>query len=116
MVANPRAAKHFAMATMQRSKTDPLDALMLREFVTRMEFRSWARPEERWLELWSIARRLQALRKQRVAEKNRQHAAGGSQAAAGGVGQGVARKLRGLFLGLKKIPEKAQHSGASACA
>jgi transposase len=113
MVANPRAAKHFAMATMQRSKTDPLDALMLREFVTRMEFQSWARPEERSLELWSIARRLQALRKQRVAEKNRQHAAGISQATAECVRQSVARMLRAFDQEIKQLREQAQQCIAS---
>jgi transposase len=113
MVANPRAAKHFAMATMQRSKTDPLDALMLREFVTRMEFQSWARPGERSLELWSIARRLQALRKQRVAEKNRQHAAGISQATAECVRQSVARMLRAFDREIKQLREQAQQCIAS---
>jgi transposase len=76
MVANPRAARHFAKASMQRSKNDQLDALMLPQFVLRMEFQAWVRPEENTLVLWSIARRWQALTKQRAAEKNRQHAAG----------------------------------------
>ncbi len=36
MVANPRAVRDFAKAMIQRSKSDPLDARMLREFAARM--------------------------------------------------------------------------------
>src|SRR3990172_12109898 len=36
MVANPRAVRHFARALLQRSKTAPLDALLLLEFAARL--------------------------------------------------------------------------------
>src|SRR5437899_1968013 len=76
MVANPRAVRHFAQAMMQRSKNDRLDAAVLWEFVARMPFTAWARPEKNTLALWALARRLEALTTQCTAEKNRQHAAG----------------------------------------
>ena len=40
MMANPRAVRNFARATMQRSKNDQLDALVLLEFAARMEFQA----------------------------------------------------------------------------
>ncbi len=44
MVLNPRAARNFAKALMRRSKTDPIDARVLREYVRRMEFVPWHPP------------------------------------------------------------------------
>ena len=107
MVANPRAIRHFANASMQRSKNDQLDAVVLWEFAARMEFQAWARPDEHSLALWGMARRLQALRKQRVAEKNRQHAVGVSQAIPECVRKSVARTLRFLDREIKQLQEEA---------
>jgi transposase len=103
MVANPRAVLHFAQARMQRNKNDQLDAVMLREFALRMEFTAWTRPTQSTLELWAIARRLQALTKQCTAEKNRQHAAGVSQAMPACVRASVARTLRSLQREIQKL-------------
>jgi transposase len=94
MVANPRAVRNFARAMMQRSKNDQLDAVVLREFAARMPFKAWARPTENALALWGIARRLEALTRERTAEKNRQHAAGVSQAMPACVRRNIARTLR----------------------
>jgi transposase len=94
MVANPRAVRHFAHAMMQRSKNDKLDAVALQEFAARMPFTAWVRPTENTLELWAIARRLEALTALCTAEKNRHHAAGISQAIPGSVRQDVARGLQ----------------------
>src|SRR3990172_2429342 len=44
MVANPRAVRHFAHALMERSKSDPLDAIVLLEFAARMPFQPWQPP------------------------------------------------------------------------
>lgn len=107
MVANPRAVRHFAKASMQRSKNDQLDATMLREFAMRMEFTAWTRPQENTLALWAIARRLQALTKLRTAEKNRQHAAGVSQAIPECVRESVARTLRSLQFESQTLREQA---------
>ncbi|MDQ6999539.1 MAG: IS110 family transposase [Mariprofundus sp.] len=75
MVINPRVAKDFSKAIMQRSKTDAMDSHMLAEFSERMEFISWQPPREDVLELRAIARRMDALARQRAAEKNRLHVA-----------------------------------------
>lgn len=107
MVANPRAVRHFAKATMQRSKNDQLDALVLWEFAARMKFQAWARPQENTLTLWAIARRLEALTKQRAAEKNRQHAAHSSRGIPACVQRSVARTLRFLQLESKQLRAEA---------
>ncbi len=80
MVANPRAVRHFAQAMMQRSKTDQLDAVVLREFAARMPFVAWRPPSPVALKLVAVARRLEALTDMLTAEKNRLHAARLSQA------------------------------------
>lgn len=113
MVANPRAVRHFAKAAMQRSKNDQLDAVVLREFAARMEFQAWARPDENSLALWAIARRLEALTKERTAEKNRQHAAGVSQAIPECVRRSAARTLRFLERESKQLREEALRCIAS---
>ena len=58
MVANPRAVRHFAHALMQRSKTDRLDAEVLRQFAARMPFVAWRPPSAATLQLVAVARRL----------------------------------------------------------
>jgi transposase len=95
MVANPRAVRNFAKAMMQRSKSDRLDAVVLREFGAGMRFKRWTRPTANALNLWANARRLEALTHWNVAEKNRRHAAQGSSAAIpGSVRRSIARSLR----------------------
>lgn len=75
MVANPRASANFAKATMQRSKNDRLDAVMLLEFCEQMAFTAWRAPSSAQLELRSISRRVHALMVTVRDEKNRMHAA-----------------------------------------
>src|SRR5260221_430801 len=107
MVANPRAVRHFGQDMMQRSKNDPLEALLLWEFAARMPFTAWTRPEPHKLALWGLARRLEALTKQCAAEKNRQHAAGVSQAMAASVRRSIARTLRFLQREMRQLREEA---------
>ncbi len=80
MVANPRAIAHFARASLQRSKTDRLDAETILEFATRMPFAPWCPPAPQILELRSLSRRIEALSKTVVQEKNRLHANDQSEA------------------------------------
>src|SRR3990172_9243692 len=61
MVANPRAVRHFAQALMERSKTAPLDALLLLEFAARLPFQPWQPPSVTALHWCALARRLQAI-------------------------------------------------------
>jgi transposase len=60
MVANPRAIKPFAGTLMQRSKTDLMAAVALREYATRMPFVAWEPPAAEVLALRGIARRIAA--------------------------------------------------------
>jgi transposase len=107
MVANPRAVRHFAQACMQRSKNDQLDAVVLREFARRMEFKPWTRPQGPVLVLWSIARRLESLTNWCTAEKNRGHAAGISQATPACVRKDIARSLRVHQQSMKELRREA---------
>ena len=75
MVLNPRAARNFAKVLMHRSKTDPVDARVLREYGRRMPFVPWRPPTIEKLELRGYARRIASLIQMRTQEKNRLHAA-----------------------------------------
>jgi len=74
MVANPRAIAHFARASLRRSKTDRLDAETILEFAVRMPFEPWSPPAPERLELRALSRRIEAMSKTVVQEKNRLHA------------------------------------------
>lgn len=93
MVANPRAVRHFAQALMQRSKTDPLDAVILLEFAARMEFQPWQPPSLTVLHLCALARRLEALTALCTAEKNRLHAVNAAQALPAVIRQDLKRSI-----------------------
>ena len=93
MVANPRAVRHFAQARMQRSKTDPLDAVMLLEFAARMEFQPWQPPSLTVLHLCALARRLGAITELSTAEKNRRHAVNAAQALPAVIRQDLRRSI-----------------------
>ena len=74
MVANPRVIVAFAKASLQRSKTDALDAETILEFSMRMPFVSWNPPDSSILELRGLSRRVEAMSKTVTQEKNRLHA------------------------------------------
>ena len=74
MVVNPKAAKSFAEASMQRTKTDKVDAEMLANFCERMEFMPWQPPQKPVLELRAYSRRLAALTEHKTKAKNQLHA------------------------------------------
>jgi transposase len=75
MVVNPRIARRFAEACLQRSSTDTTMALTLCEFAARMEFVPWTPPPPEVCELRAITRRIAALTIERTRELNRAHAA-----------------------------------------
>lgn len=74
-LVNPRAAKDFARASMQRAKTDPLDARGLALFAERMQPDPWQPPTTAALELRSLSRQLNSLVQLRTAEYSRLRAA-----------------------------------------
>ena len=63
MVANPRAIAAFAKASLQRSKTDALDAETILEFSMRMPFVPWNPPAPSILELRALSRRIESMSK-----------------------------------------------------
>jgi len=107
MVANPRAVRHFASALMARSKTDPLDAEVLRVYAARMPFQNWQPPSPTALKLVAVARRLQALTEMITAEKNRLHAASLSVALPASVRLEIARHLRVLERHVQRLTAAA---------
>ncbi len=74
MVLNPKAAKQYGDAIMNRTKTDGVDAALLAGYAQVMPFRSWNRPETAHLNVRACARRLNTLTRLRTQEKNHLHA------------------------------------------
>ncbi len=108
MVANPRAVRHFAQAMMQRSKTDLLDAEVLRQFAARMPFVAWRPPSAAALKLVAVARRLEALTEILAAEKNRRHAAALSEALPAIVRRDVERSIQTQQRAIQRLTRAAQ--------
>ena len=108
MVANPRAVRHFATALMQRSKTDRLDARVLREYAARMPFQPWQPPSPQAVQLMGLTHRLQGLTQMMTAEKNRLHAATLSRALPAAVRYDLAHHLRNLQHSVERLTHCAQ--------
>ncbi len=103
MVANPRAARHFATALMQRSKNDRLDARVLLEFAKRMPFQAWTPPRPIVLQLHALSRRLEALKDTQAAEQSRLHAAQATNTTPAAVRRDLERSLRSLRLAIARL-------------
>jgi transposase len=108
MVANPRAARHFATALMKRSKTDRLDAEVLRQFAARLPFVAWRPPSRAALKLVAVARRLEALTEMLAAEKNRLHAASLSEALPAIIRRDVQRSIQTQQRAVERLSRAAQ--------
>lgn len=74
-VMNPKAIKKFADATLQRGKTDAMDAACIANFLERMPFKPWTPPDDEILELQHITRRVVQLTAELTRERNRHIAA-----------------------------------------
>jgi len=74
MVLNPKAAKQYGDAVMNRTKTDGVDAALLAGYAQSMPFQAWKRPDTVYLHIRACARRLNVLTKQRTQAKNQLHA------------------------------------------
>jgi len=107
MVANPRAARHFATAMMQRSKNDRLDARGLMEFAKRMPFQAWTPPRPVVLQLHALSRRLEALKDTQAAEQNRLHAARATDITPAAVRRDLERSLRSLRRAIARLTLEA---------
>jgi transposase len=109
MVVNPRAARKFADACLQRSCTDTTMAVALQEYAARMEFVPWTPPAAAGRELRAIARRIAALTLEKTRELNRRHAAGASAETPAVVINDVAVNVRHLE---RRIAELERHAVA----
>jgi transposase len=107
MVANPRAAKDFARAQMQRSKTDRTDAQSLLEFVRRMPFESWQPPAPEILALRALSRHMEALAGMRAQERNREHASAQVADLTGPVREAIAEHVAFLEAAIQELQSKA---------
>jgi transposase len=113
MIANPRSVRHFARAMMQRSKTDRLDAIVLREYAARMPFVVWRPPSPQALHLMALAHRIQALTGMITAEKNRLHAASLSRALPAMVRRDLLRSIHSLERAVQRMTQAALQLVAS---
>ena len=107
MVVNPRAARQFANACLQRSSTDATMAVALREYAARMEFVAWTPPAAAVRELRAVARRIGTLTLEKTRELNRQHAAGATVDTPTVVANDVAVNVRHLQ---RRIDDLERHA------
>ena len=114
MVVNPRAARDFARAHLQRAKTDRTDAATLREFVVRMPWVAWQAPPAPAVALRAVARRIASLVVARTQERNRLHAATASDALSALVRRDIQHHLRELERRIATLRRDAQALIATA--
>ena len=108
MVVNPKAARHFANALMQRSSTDLTAAESLRQFAARMPFTRWQPPALEVRQLRSLSRRMATLIEERTAERNRLHALMASQEQSAVVRRDLELSVRQLTRRVAKLISEAR--------
>lgn len=76
-VENPRRIKGYAVAELQRSKTDKQDAKLIARYCQdrKAKLKPWEPPTQAQKELQELARYLDHLKQQRAAEKTKHHEA-----------------------------------------
>lgn len=74
MSINPRATKNFALASMERNKTDKVDAQLLALFAEKMDYPLWKRPSKDSLNLRYLSRTISILVNDKARAKNNLHA------------------------------------------
>lgn len=70
-VVNPRAIKKYAESKLQRNKTDRADALVIAQYLARVQPALWSPPPPASLELRAMVRHLQALKADRARQQSR---------------------------------------------
>jgi transposase len=105
MVVNPRAIKDFARASMQRAKTDAVDAGGILDYLQRMPFTAWQPPAPEILELQAINRRINQLHTELVREKNRHHASEFAGASADAIAHDIEVNIRHLERRIERMQE-----------
>ena len=108
MVVNPRAARKFAEACLQRSSTDATMAVALREYAARMEFLPWTPPAAPVRHLRALARRIATVVIEKAAELNRAHAAAASDDTPAVVRNDIAVHVRHLERRVTELERQAR--------
>jgi len=106
-VANPRSVRHFAQAMMQRSKNDPLDALLLAEYAQRMPFQVWQPPSLPGRQLCALTRSIHQLTEMCTMQKNRLHAAAATATTPKFLIRELQRSLAQLQKSVQRLTQKA---------
>lgn len=107
MVVNPKAVKHFGIATMQRSKTDKIDAGVILHYLKTMPFVAWEAPNQASLELQAISRRLQQLKSEVTRENCREHVTEYSQVLAHAIQRDIEVNISHLKRRIALLEKKA---------
>ena len=107
MVLNPKASHNFAKGLLRNSKTDAVDADTLAQYAERMPFQPWARPLACALAPRALARRINALTKDKAATKNQQHALTFSPETPNAVRRDVTLAIAQLEKRIERLTEEA---------
>jgi transposase len=107
-VVNPKLIRRFAESLDERSKDDPLDARVLREYTARMPFRPWPPPSPAQLALRDITRHMLATTAVRTATRNRLHAARSTRSTPACVRSELERTLRQIAASLLRLQRQAR--------
>lgn len=119
-VLNPVQAKHFAQAKMQRTKTDRVDAYLLREYGRVMEPDAWEPPPPICQQLQQYLNHRDDLIQMRNAERNRLHALQHHPHAQADIRQFLQAHLRALTQQIRRVEQTirsllmSQHDWAQA--
>ena len=113
MIANPRAVHNFGKATMQRSKSDPIDAKMILKYCQKMDFIPWVEPPKSYLILRGMTRRVRQLADEITREKNRLHGKGYEDSFADAVVRDIEVNIRHLE---KRQAQMLKQAHALVCA
>ena len=108
-VLNPLQAKHFAKARLQRTKTDRVDAALLREYGRVMQPDAWEPPPPICQQLQQYLNRRDDLIQMRNAERNRLHALKHHPQAASDILQSLQAHIRSLAQQIRAL-ERTIHS------
>jgi len=104
-VLNPVQARHFAQAKLQRTKTDRVDAYLLREYGRVMEPDTWEPPPLICQQLQQYLNRRDDLILMRTAERNRLHALHHHPLAQPGIVQPLQAHIRSLTQQIRALEQ-----------
>ena len=107
MVVNPKAIKHFAIASMKRAKTDAVDAHTILMYLQRMDFIAWQAPNDECLALQALSRRLHQLKNEMTREHSRRHAGDYKDVVAGAINNDIEVNIRHLTKRVTLLETKA---------